>query len=75
MFYCEKCRKEKHWPTGMLNSYGHCEVCGEIADCYDRLSGLLPSSLEEAINLEELFAKKEELWEKHLSQKQLKVSI
>lgn len=35
MFYCEKCRKENHWPESLALSYGLCEVCHQTRKCYD----------------------------------------
>lgn len=42
MFYCEKCRIKKGWPKSITGSYGRCEICGKVAECYDRPSRSLP---------------------------------
>ena len=63
MYFCEKCRAKNHWPIGMLNSHGVCEVCGEITDCYDKAVSALPSSLKEAMERERISAINEAKWE------------
>jgi hypothetical protein len=35
MFYCEPCRIKNEWPEGWAKSRGPCEVCGQVALCYD----------------------------------------
>lgn len=42
MFYCEKCRKHRHYPESLFKSYGSCELCGKTAICHDVKSSLLP---------------------------------
>jgi hypothetical protein len=42
MFYCEDCRKKKGWPERFGTSYGRCEICGNVAVCYDTPSCDLP---------------------------------
>jgi hypothetical protein len=42
MFYCEKCRKKKNWPSSFFKSLGPCEICNKTAICYNMESGDLP---------------------------------
>ena len=43
MFYCNKCGKEKGWPTNTFGrSYGPCEICGKEGNCNDVCSSQLP---------------------------------
>jgi transcription elongation factor Elf1 len=36
MFYCDKCGKERSWPTDTLaKSTGPCEICGKQLECND----------------------------------------
>jgi hypothetical protein len=44
MFYCEKCRIENGWPTSLMQSYGKCEMCDEVAECWGKPSKWLPAS-------------------------------
>jgi len=49
MFYCNKCGKEKDWPTNtFLTSIGACEICGKKARCNDISSKQLPIYLKKA---------------------------
>lgn len=50
MFYCEQCKEKNKWPTSLHRSFGHCEMCGKIAHCYDVKSHNLPNkqALKEA---------------------------
>lgn len=41
MFYCDPCRKARQWPISFSLSSGNCEVCGDLAHCYDVPSGYL----------------------------------
>lgn len=43
MFYCNKCGKERGWPTDTLSkSIGPCEICGKQSECNDIPSKHLP---------------------------------
>lgn len=42
MFYCEPCRIKRDWPRSLAGSYGQCELCDEVASCWDRPSRTLP---------------------------------
>ena len=43
MFYCNKCGKERGWPTDTLvRSYGPCEICGKSRECNDIPCSRLP---------------------------------
>jgi len=42
MFYCEPCRKKRNWPGITLASYGPCEICRVVSNCYDCPSKYLP---------------------------------
>lgn len=35
MFYCERCRGERGWPSAVPKSFGHCELCNEVGVVYD----------------------------------------
>ena len=35
MFYCNKCADKRKWPRSWFNSYGRCEMCGEMQECND----------------------------------------
>jgi hypothetical protein len=53
MFYCEKCRAEKGWPTGIMGeptSFGNCEVCSGRGrqPCYDIPCSYLPDPVPPA---------------------------
>ena len=43
MLYCESCRVRERWPKTVVRSYGPCDLCGEVQDCYDAPSHLLPA--------------------------------
>jgi hypothetical protein len=49
MFFCDKCRKEKEWPKGLMRSVGPCEICGKTAECHDVHHSQCLSSREKAI--------------------------
>ncbi|MCK4800069.1 hypothetical protein KAS31_03765 [Candidatus Parcubacteria bacterium] len=49
MFYCEECRIKKGWPKSIVGSYGRCEICGKVAECYDRPSKSLPATPDREI--------------------------
>lgn len=43
MFYCDKCGKERKWPTdALVRSTGSCEICGKVSNCNDIPSKYLP---------------------------------
>jgi hypothetical protein len=42
MFYCESCRIKNGWPGVIPVSTGPCEMCGQVAACYDVASKYLP---------------------------------
>ena len=42
MFYCEECRVNNGWFNSFMRSYGRCEMCGCIGECYDMPSSSLP---------------------------------
>lgn len=42
MFFCDPCNKHNGLDAWMIASRGPCEICGEVADCYDVPSSLLP---------------------------------
>lgn len=52
MFYCEKCRVENDWPTGLSGhptSFGHCEMCkARSLPCHDLQSRHLPDPVPPA---------------------------
>lgn len=54
MFYCNKCGKERNWPTDtFIISIGTCEICGEKTRCNDIQSKLLPipPKIDEAVSI------------------------
>ena len=42
MFFCDKCAEQNNWPQSVVRSRGRCEVCGEVAVCYDMPCSCLP---------------------------------
>lgn len=42
MFYCKQCAEKHKWPNSFSVSYGRCEMCEEVAECYDTPSSRLP---------------------------------
>ena len=42
MFFCEKCRKDRDWPSSISRSYGRCEMCEQSAPCHDVPCKFLP---------------------------------
>ena len=44
MFFCEECRQKRNWnvPKAFTFSYGRCEICREVAECYVRPYSGLP---------------------------------
>lgn len=43
MFYCPGCGAERGWPQTLHISYGKCEICRKIVDCYECAASLLPT--------------------------------
>lgn len=42
MFFCEPCRELRDWPESPLSrSYGRCEICDQVATCWDVPSSAL----------------------------------
>lgn len=42
MFYCDPCGEKNDWPRFGMMSWGNCEMCGELASCWDVPSSSLP---------------------------------
>lgn len=42
MFFCNPCKIENGWPGLWTSSYGKCEVCNKVTECYDIPSKHLP---------------------------------
>jgi len=80
MFYCEGCRAMRRWPKDTIKSFGKCEFCGEVTECYDLRNNLLTTFRQEAeistiglfpthAKIEEIVAEKKAAWKNYLSQK------
>lgn len=52
MFYCKKCRK-KDWPRSAVISFGPCELCGHLTNCYDFPSKYLGIKGKTKMNVKE----------------------
>jgi hypothetical protein len=42
VFYCEDCAKASNLPATIKQSYGPCELCSKVTQCYDKASETLP---------------------------------
>ena len=64
MFYCDNCQIKNKYPESIMQSYGNCEICGELGACHDVQSKLLSKTVV-GIKVTHTISENQELYDKY----------